>query len=245
VRLPSPGQGPAVAPFPAMQITVGSPKPGVASVPPPPPPTGSASPGQSTGNPAPHPNIADLELQLADATTALMQSDSINPFWGSVPVERIQNAARAKHAELYNAVVGSRHNSWRRFVERHPDAFHLFALEDGKSRMRLIQHVHWEEGDRREVEERRQREAHLALCLDLHLRGRPNGFCRVDEFMNAYPSLPPNCLPGASINGTPVHALPARGDLVRFVRRHADRFVYDADTLSMGLKPEGPSQDPH
>lgn len=23
---------------------------------------------------------------------------------------------------------------------------------------------------------------------DLHLRGRPNGFCRVDEFMNAYPS---------------------------------------------------------
>ena len=61
-----------------------------------------------------------------------------------MPVERIQNVVRSKHADLYNTVVGTRHNSWRRYVERHLDAFHLFSVEDGKWRMRLVQHENWE-----------------------------------------------------------------------------------------------------
>lgn len=38
---------------------------------------------------------------------------------GSVPVEKIQNILRCQHRDLYDKVVGSKHRSWNKFVEKH------------------------------------------------------------------------------------------------------------------------------
>jgi len=172
-----------------------------------------------------------------EATVLFLKDESINPYRGSVPVERIQNVVRSKHTDLYNIVVGSRHNSWRRYVERHPDVFHLFAVEDGKWRMRLIQHADWEEGDRKEQADRQSKEEHLVACLFLFLQRLGGRGCKVDEFMDAYPTLPPNLALIQAGKEDQIYPLPARGDLVRFVRRHPDNFFYDPDSLSMGLRP--------
>eukprot|EP00667_Euglena_gracilis_P002686 EG_transcript_2691 len=179
--------------------------------------------------------LSEFEAQLTETTILYLQDETINPFRGSVPVERIQNVVRSKHADLYNTVVGTRHNSWRRYVERHPDVFHLFSVEDGKWRMRLVQHENWEEGDRQEQVERQSKEQHLITCLSLFLERRQGMSCKVDEFMESYPTLPPNL---GVHDLESVHPLPARGDLVRFVRRHACYFMYDPDTLSLSLKPD-------
>jgi len=181
--------------------------------------------------------MSEYEIELTDTTVLYLKDESINPYRGSVPVERIQNVVRSKHADLYNTVVGTRHNSWRRYVERHPDVFHLFSVEDGKWRMRLVQHEDWEEGDRQEQAERQSKERHLIGCLSLYLERQQNMSCKVDEFMAAYPTLPQNQFFRSQFGDEDcLHPLPARGDLVRFVRRHSSHFIYDSETLSMVLK---------
>ena len=56
--------------------------------------------------------------------------------------------------------------------------------------------------------------------------------------MAAYPTLPQNLIRCKTGDGAEelLHPLPARGDLVRFVRRHSTHFIYDSETLSMVLK---------
>jgi hypothetical protein len=157
-----------------------------------------------------------------------LQTPEINPFRGSVPIERLQNVLRTYYPDLYNTVVGTKHNSWRRFVERHNNVFHVFCIDGGKWRMRLLIHTDWQIGDREEQNNRAARESHLIECLLMYMETKPDGACKVDEFMDAYPHLPQN--DPTSLDYIP---LPARGDLVRFTRRHPLYFVYDPDTLSI------------
>lgn len=44
----------------------------------------------------------------------------------------------------FSLAVGMKHNSWRHFLERHPDKFAVFSIDDGKLRMRWLQHVNWQ-----------------------------------------------------------------------------------------------------
>jgi hypothetical protein len=181
------------------------------------------------------------EMRLIGLVVGLLEDANMNPYKGSVPVERIQNVIRAQHGPLYTLIVGSRHNSWKRFLEFHPRTFHLFCVDDGKWRMRLVRHCDWREADLQEQEERHTRDSHLIGCLATFLRTQPNGHCRVDDFRNAYPSLPQNRTPDGGKE--PPYPLPARGDLTRFVRRHPARFIYDKDNFSIILRPPA-GEDP-
>eukprot|EP00668_Euglena_longa_P006864 GGOE01008201.1.p1 GENE.GGOE01008201.1~~GGOE01008201.1.p1 ORF type:complete len:897 (-),score=110.54 GGOE01008201.1:631-3066(-) len=223
----SPSMSPGMMPSPMITIVPNTLTPAA------PTPAHGARQGKSARTGAGRQFMNEFEMQLTETTIIYLEDETINPFRGSVPVERIQNVVRSKHADLYNTVVGTRHNSWRRYVERHPDVFHLFSVEDGKWRMRLVQHENWEEGDRLEQVERQSKEQHLISCLSLFLERRQGMNCKVDEFMEAYPTLPPN---QGLLDIESTHPLPARGDLVRFVRRHSCFFVYDPDTLSLSLK---------
>eukprot|EP00667_Euglena_gracilis_P002328 EG_transcript_2328 len=174
------------------------------------------------------------ETRLIEIVVGLLEDNAMNPYKGSVPVERIQNVVRSQHNQLYNLIVGSRHNSWKRFLEFHPKVFHLFCVDDGKWRMRLVKHGAWKEADLQEQEERQLKECHLIDCLTAFLRQQPTLSCRVDDFRLAYPTLPRN-QPREGV-AEPLYPLPARGDLTRFVRRHPNHFVYDKDNFSIILK---------
>jgi hypothetical protein len=174
------------------------------------------------------------ELKLIEIVVGLLEDQTMNPYKGSVPVERIQNVVRSQYNHLYNLIVGSRHNSWKRFLEYHPKVFHLFCVDDGKWRMRLVRHCDWREADLQEQEERQSKEFHLISCLATYLRMQPNFSCRVDDFRVAYPNLPQN--QPREPGGNPPYPLPARGDLTRFVRRHPTHFIYDKDNFSIILK---------
>jgi hypothetical protein len=130
--------------------------------------------------------------------------------------------------------VGVKHNSWRRFLERHPDQFEVFAVDDGKLRMRWLPHFNWKAGDDLEQADRALREAHFVLCIFSHLRRQDAADSTVDAFIEAYPTLDENA--ARMRRNDPPIPLPPRGDLVRFVKRHPSFFDYDAKTLRIMLK---------
>ena len=98
---------------------------------------------------------------------------------GSVPVEKIQNILRCQHRALYDQVVGSRHRSWNKFVEKHTERFDLFSIEDGKWRMRLVTHTDYKLGDEAEKQAREAEDAHFKMALQMHLRSLDPPNCTV------------------------------------------------------------------
>jgi len=177
--------------------------------------------------------MAEFEEDLTSVTIQFLEEPSINPYKGSVPVERIQNVVRTKCPDLYSKVVGRSHGSWKKYVEKHDEVFQLFSVEEGKWRMRLVKHTEYKIGDEKEVAARLAWEAHFTKTLIAHLRNLPSRTCKVDEFMAQYPHLPGNVLlPDGSLE----FPLPPRGDLVRFVKRHPQYFTYDQSLFLIGLK---------
>ncbi len=105
--------------------------------------------------------------------------------------------------------------------------------------MRLSRHTEWEAGDRQEHAARAAAERHLQDCLLTFLRTRPDLRCEVDAFMAAYPSLPQNVARrGAAA------ALPPRGDLGGFVRRHPQAFAYEGERWVISLRPQALKSPP-
>eukprot|EP00667_Euglena_gracilis_P011264 EG_transcript_11497 len=174
----------------------------------------------------------EFEQDLKDITIAYLLDRDINRYQGSVPVEKIQNILRCQHRDLYDKVVGSKHRSWNKFVEKHQDAFELFSIEDGKWRMRLTSQTDYKQGDQQEKQARETEDAHFLKALTQYLLSLPERSCRVDDFIAAYPDLPCNrLLP----NGSLEHPLPKRGDFVRFVKRHNKQFAYDQSQFMIRL----------
>ena len=58
--------------------------------------------------------------KLVSVTMNFMTSANLNPYCGSVPVERIQNVVRENYQQLYAKVVGSTKNSWGKFIGKPP-----------------------------------------------------------------------------------------------------------------------------
>eukprot|EP00667_Euglena_gracilis_P021126 EG_transcript_23051 len=174
------------------------------------------------------------EDQIVDAIVSILNDPKHNAYQASVPIERVQNVCRSRFPQLYEEVVGMKHNSWRHFLERHPDKFAVFSIDDGKLRMRWLQHVNWQIGDDLERADRSHREDHIAKCIVGHLRRTGQRHCTVDAFIEVYPALEENlALQQAGQPGVP---LPARGDLVRFVKRHPKLFEYDSVNLRIMLR---------
>ena len=89
-------------------------------------------------------DLQKMEQELIHITVGILTDPLLNPYQGSIPVERTQNICRSKYPLLYDLVVGSRHNSWRRFLERHSDVFGVLSVDDGKWRMRWLEHIDWQ-----------------------------------------------------------------------------------------------------
>eukprot|EP01012_Entosiphon_sulcatum_P008049 TRINITY_DN14240_c0_g1_i1.p1 TRINITY_DN14240_c0_g1~~TRINITY_DN14240_c0_g1_i1.p1 ORF type:complete len:607 (-),score=38.66 TRINITY_DN14240_c0_g1_i1:192-2012(-) len=176
--------------------------------------------------------IQDQEEQLVQLTIQFLESPYNNPNQGSVPAESIHNNIKSGYPDLYQNVVGTRHNSWRRFIERHPEVFHMFQQEAGKWRIRLLSHQHWAEADRKQQLVRQSNDGHVLQCLINYLTQLPSHSCKVDEFIEAYPDLPEN----VGSDPDQAVALPKRGDLVRFVRKHSEYLGYDGDEKVISLK---------
>lgn len=174
----------------------------------------------------------EFEDDLKSITIGYLMDPEINRYKGSVPVEKIQNILRCQHRDLYDKVVGSKHRSWNKFVEKHQETFELFSIEDGKWRMRLTSHTDYKLGDQREKQARETEDAHFLKALTQYLLSLPERACKVDDFIAAYADLPCNkVLP----DGTLEHPLPKRGDFVRFVKRHAKNFAYDQSIFLIRL----------
>eukprot|EP00668_Euglena_longa_P036697 GGOE01047179.1.p1 GENE.GGOE01047179.1~~GGOE01047179.1.p1 ORF type:complete len:194 (-),score=53.28 GGOE01047179.1:151-732(-) len=188
---------------------------------------------QQFGDPKVRPFLAESEEALTALTIQFLEDAAINPYKGSVPVERIQNVVRTKCPDLYSKVVGCSHGSWKKYVEKHDEVFHLFSVEEGKWRMRLVKHTDYKIGDELESAARLAWDEHFTKTLIAHLKSLPSRSCKVDDFMAVYPSLPGNlCKPDGSLE----FPLPPRGDLVRFVRRHPQHYSYDPSVFLISLK---------
>lgn len=159
---------------------------------------------------------------------------TINPYQGSVPVERIQNLFRSRYPGPYDEVVGNKHSAWKRFIERHNDVFSIFPIEEGKWRMRLLCHEDWKAGDQKEEAARDAWEHHFTAVLTSFLQEREDKASTLDAFMAAYPNLPENAIKGAETDA-PEYPLPHRGDLVRFLRRSAV-FSFDPTSFRIGFR---------
>ena len=177
--------------------------------------------------------MADYEDDLTESTIHFLEDSTINPYCGSVPVERIQNVVRTKVPDLYSKVVGTRHGSWKKYVEKHEEVFQLFSVEEGKWRMRLLKHTDYKIGDEREIAARVAWEKHFTQTLLSYLQSVPEQKCRVDDFMQKYPELPCN---QRKADGSLEFPLPPRGDLVRFVKRHPQYFGYDPTIFLISMK---------
>ena len=79
--------------------------------------------------------------------------------------------------------------------------------------------------DQQYAEEMRRLRDHLRSMLTLFLRQWHGEAKSVDDFMDAYPHLPGNVL---REDGIPVMPLPARGDLVRFIKLNRELFLFDS-----------------
>lgn len=175
----------------------------------------------------------EAEAYATEVIAKYLNDSAINPYKGSVPVERIQNIFRGRHAELYDAVVGSKHSAWKRYIERNSDIFAYFSVEEGKWRMRLLDHVDWQKGDQEEEAARDAWESHLTKALTAYLNTVPGKTSTLDAFMSAYPAMSDakRLLDGSH------YTLPHRGDLVRFIRR-SSKFTYEHSTFIMGFRGE-------
>ena len=149
---------------------------------------------------------------------------------GSIPSERLQNILRHSHPHIYHCAVDPHiRRSWVRFLERYQYLFVLFETDSGCWRVRWVGHHNWEEADRRSEEDQKKVRSHLRYMISLFLH-QNWGECRtVDEFISVYPHLPGNRGP----NGEPKIPLPARGDLVRFVRQNHDLFIYNSSSYQI------------
>lgn len=193
---------------------------------PPEPPLGS-----SPGSPAPP---AEIEQRATQIIAGYLLDASINPYQGSVPVERIQNLFRSRNPELYDQVVGSKHSAWKRYIERNSDIFSIFPIEEGKWRMRLLCHQDWKTGDQKEEAARDAWEQHFTAVLLMYLQNCTEQSSTLDDFMAAYPAMPQSKAQ-AGDRGE-LYTLPHRGDLVRFLRR-STVFTYDQASFLISLRP--------
>eukprot|EP00667_Euglena_gracilis_P000707 EG_transcript_707 len=199
---------------------------------------GNSPPFAPASNSAPRSPVSEvpseLENEATDIIIGYLSDPAINPYKGSVPLERIQNIFRGKHGDLYQQVVGSKHSAWKKFIQRNSDKFSQFSVEEGKWRMRLLCHTDWQEGDRREEAARVAWETHFTNVLVAYLETMVDLCSSLDAFMAAYPTMPQSQETDA--NGKP-YALPHRGDLVRFIRR-SSRFSYDQGSYMISFRRE-------
>lgn len=170
---------------------------------------------------------------------ALLLDDRYNPQAGSLTIERLQNLAFQWFPVAYRAVMQRRRGGteapssrsrrprkvFRRFLDAHPDR--LGVWEDPATG---LQHVFrrdeacWLENDRRARLERRSREAWVLRCLWEHVADVPES--SLDAFRAAHPSPP----------------VPARGDLVRLLRRRSDLFWFDGRRYVYGRSEPHPNR---
>lgn len=191
--------------------------------------------------------ISQSEQMFTEITKELLDNPTYNPYKGSVSVEKIQNIMLARYPDLFNEVVGKKHNGWKEYIERHLDMFQLSSAKDGKIRMRLHEHTEWEMGDLQEQHEREAKEQHFVDCLVAYLQSRPNRQCSVDEFIEEYPRLPQNQIIQASMGGVmdgaplfPELGRKNRGDLVRLIQRHREfRYSRSNPNNTIFLNEEG------
>ena len=177
----------------------------------------------------------EAEQRGREIIVGFLSDPNINPYKGSVPVERIQNIFRGKHADLYEAVVGNKHSAWRRYIERNSDILRDFPIEDGKWRMRLLAHVEWQRGDQQEEAARNAWDTHLTQTLTVYLESQHGRTSTLDAFMSAYPGLPQYRF---NQEGPKTYtSLPHRGDLVRFIRR-SWKFSYEQQSFLIGFRDE-------
>uniref|UniRef100_A0A7S4CZA9 Uncharacterized protein n=1 Tax=Eutreptiella gymnastica TaxID=73025 RepID=A0A7S4CZA9_9EUGL len=165
--------------------------------------------------------------ELKESTIRLLEDDKINPFKGSVPLEKIQNILscnRGPYTDLYHVVVGKGKGKLKAFLQQYPDTFQHFAIEDGKWRLRLTKHTNYEFADREERRVREREVKHFLDALQMYLEKQPSRCCKVDDFIAAYPHLSINKV---LATGELEHKLPPRGDLVRFVEKHTSLFRYE------------------
>lgn len=191
-------------------------------------------PGPCTGPLGP---ISIAEAGLLEIIVDVMNDRSFNRFSGSVAIEKVQNAVSQQKPWLLRMVLRGR--TFSAFIEAHPELFQIVAIGCRKKRMRYVLHSDWEAADRKMRSMRHKQNSHVESMLVGFLMAQPSKSCCVDDFIEAYPSLP-SCAPTA---GHP--ELPKRGDLVRLVRHRTARFIFDDVTHHIQLRPAGTMPNLH
>lgn len=163
-----------------------------------------------------------------------LENDIINPFKGSIALEKLFNLARNRYPDIFKQ-FGCRYR-FRSFVELYPEIFTVFQIEK-RLRIRLTNNIHFAEGDKQEIFLKKQTNQHIMSCLIAYLESKPDKSCQVDDFMTDYANLPQNISP----YGSPF-PLPGRGDFVRFIRKKPN-FIYQKDGYRIILADGSPRKN--
>ena len=158
----------------------------------------------------------------------------VNPYAGSLPVEKVQNTVLLRHPDLFRRVVGHKSRGWLDFLNRHRTVFVVF-LDPFRNlrRVRVIDQRDWQVADEREEMERLATEQSIIGAVVNFVVMQPEGRrCTLDAFIDAYPQLP---FVRTSPLGEPTARMLRRGDLVRLIRRYSCVIRFDNDSFELSL----------
>lgn len=164
----------------------------------------------------------------------LLQSRDVNPYLGTVAIEKIQNICKIRFPELYVSVVGK--SLWKDWVERHNHYFVIEYNHAKQMRLRLRKNDRWLWADALGDAERQEYYTHLRACLTQFALLLDAKSYSINTFIGAYPRRYPSvdgyldllfqeaCL----TQGIVSHRFPLlrRGDLVKYIRRYCRTTVY-------------------
>lgn len=152
-----------------------------------------------------------LLFLVASHQQPVTSSRVINPYLGSMPIERLRscppfcvwwgcwhNLVRRDQPVLYDRVIGCNPRTWKWFLDRHEDTFIVFPdpTNPYTNRIRLVSHLNWWRGDAQSEYERFIVEQHLRhmlctfLCSDKSIEEART----VDDFIREYDRVTGNPL---------------------------------------------------
>ena len=155
--------------------------------------------------------------EIKDIVVALMENIIVNPFQGSIAIEKIISILKYKHNDLYNSYIGSKsiYKKFIHFLESYPEYFTIILTTDN-IRLRLTKNENWEYGDYIEEKTKRDNDYNLEQNLIIYLSTYGS-----DDITNIM------CHINTTIK---------RGDLVRFIKRRSNIFNFNNNSFVVSLQ---------
>lgn len=146
---------------------------------------------------------------IVDLIVSLLNNEYINPYQGSVCIEKIISILKYKYNDMYNLHVECKYKKFTDFLKSYPEYFTIITNEKN-TRIILTNNMNWKHADNIEEKTKQYYDNYLEYQIINHLATYGSDY--VDNIMcNIYFTI-------------------KRGDFARFIKRRKNIFIFN-DTL--------------